>query len=70
MSKPTIDMPTVYAAIARHDHTGLREAARYMGIDRKTFYGYMNGSTPRLDTACKIADYCECGLDDLVRWPR
>lgn len=68
MSKATVSRAPLVSAMARKRH-GVKQAAYEAGMNWRTFYGYMNGATPSLTAACKLADYCECGLDDLVRWP-
>lgn len=70
MSHATIDAATVAAAMERRGHADAKKAAPYVGIPYSTLWRAMQrNSGLRLDTACKIADYCGCGLDDLVRWP-
>ncbi|WP_321974282.1 helix-turn-helix transcriptional regulator [Paratractidigestivibacter sp.] len=69
MSEPTIDAATIYDAMNRRGDTQVQAAAA-MGIPPSTLSRVMCSGAAKLGTACRIADYCECGLDDLVRWPR
>ena len=69
MSNATIDAETLRKTMAERGHTQWK-AARASGVSRSQITQVLGGGNPTITTACKLADYCKCGLDDLVRWPR
>ena len=44
------------------------ELASKVGVSKDTIMNWERGSnTPRLDTACRLADVLQCAIDDLVK---
>jgi predicted transcriptional regulator len=64
MSRRKLQHP-VKAAMKKYRHS-VQDVADWLGVNRGTVYGWLNGTMPSSTHAVRLAEYCEAEVGPLI----